>query len=337
LTSPFYRTRPRTNGSRGGDRKSKSPPCRRKRDKDGAPSRVKMSERVANPRPTSELVIMRPRHWTLLLVAILSAAGSLAASHASLPWLGSIGSNLAAGFLGSFLTVLLIDQAIAKERDRENRRVRTLALGQLRPLTLQLLELLCAWFRAAVKRPPERELAEIREVFSNDYYQEVRFLDFSKPAPISPPMPWLLHSATVIKEFRAAVDSVLDKYALFLDAETLEMLESLGNTHALSLIVSLASLTPWKPPAVAHRTDNVLAGEGVEEAMREDVETLLSFVSKLNQCIARPITIADLYLWRPDVGGAFGAARMTDEEIARSNPMIRIGRRLPPPGSPTGQ
>ena len=34
----------------GGDRKSKSPPCRRKRDKDGAPSGVEMSERVGQPR-----------------------------------------------------------------------------------------------------------------------------------------------------------------------------------------------------------------------------------------------------------------------------------------------
>jgi hypothetical protein len=36
-------------GCCGGDRKSKSPPCRRRRDKDGAPSGVEMRERVGQP------------------------------------------------------------------------------------------------------------------------------------------------------------------------------------------------------------------------------------------------------------------------------------------------
>ena len=39
----------RTEGSRGGDRKSKSPPCRRKRDKGGAPSRVERNKRMGQP------------------------------------------------------------------------------------------------------------------------------------------------------------------------------------------------------------------------------------------------------------------------------------------------
>jgi hypothetical protein len=39
----------RADGSRGGDRKSKSPPCRRKRDKDGAHLGVETSERVSPP------------------------------------------------------------------------------------------------------------------------------------------------------------------------------------------------------------------------------------------------------------------------------------------------
>jgi len=34
---------------RGEDRKSRSPPCRKKRDKDGAPSGVQMKEKVGQP------------------------------------------------------------------------------------------------------------------------------------------------------------------------------------------------------------------------------------------------------------------------------------------------
>src|SRR5271165_4898630 len=45
---------------RGEDRKSKSPPCRRKRDKDGAPSGVQMKERAGQP-PT-RLLVQERRH-----------------------------------------------------------------------------------------------------------------------------------------------------------------------------------------------------------------------------------------------------------------------------------
>jgi hypothetical protein len=265
----------------------------------------------------------------------LSAAGSLVASHASLSWLESIGSNLAAGFLGSFITVLLIDRAIAKEHDRESRRVRALALGQLRPFTLQLLELLFSWLRAAVKHPPQEKLSEIVEIFSQEYYRELRFFDFSKPAPVTPQMTWFRWSAMVINQFRGATSNVLDKYAMFLDGETLELLEAFANSNSLGFIAS--SMAGWptdKPPTVGHRTYNVLAGEGMEEALRTDIEMFLKFISKLNQYLTRPITIADLYLWRPDVGGPIGNARMTDDEFANSNPMVGTGRRLPPVGPP---
>jgi hypothetical protein len=277
---------------------------------------------------------MRWQHWILLVFAILSAVGSLAAFQARSPWIESISSNLAAGFLGSFLTVLLIDRAIAKERDREKRQMRTLALGQLRRAALQQLELLCTWFRAAVSRPPEKEPADIPGLFSDVYYRELRYLDFSRPAPTVPPESWFRKSAMTIENFRTAVQSVLDKYAFVLDAETLEMLEAVGNANALGLIIATAKVPFQSLPGAEHRTYNVLAGEGVEDALRADVQTFLTFISALNECIPRPITVADLSLWRPNLGGAFGAARMTDEESARSNPMVMIGSGLPPVGGP---
>jgi hypothetical protein len=39
----------RRDGSRGGDRKSKAPPCRRKRDKSGAPSGMRCEKGWASP------------------------------------------------------------------------------------------------------------------------------------------------------------------------------------------------------------------------------------------------------------------------------------------------
>jgi hypothetical protein len=257
----------------------------------------------------------------------------LLASHTSLSWLESIGSNLAAGFLGSFITVLLIDRAITNERNQESQRVRVLALTQLRPFTLQQLELFCFWLKATLGRRPEKEPSGITELFSDEYYKELQRLDFSKHAPTAPSTTWFHFSAMVISKFRAELSSVLDKYAVFLDGKTLQLLEDLGNSEALGFLASSANWPSGSLQGAERRTYNVLAGVGMEDALRADLHRFLEFISELNRHILRPITIRDFsHVWRPDVGGPFGSARLTDEEFANSNPMIAIGRQLPPGG-----
>lgn len=76
---------------------------------------------------------MQRQYIVLLTLAVLSAVGSLYASNTSHLWLESIGSTLAAGFFGSFVTVLLIDRALGMQRQAETDRLRLVALRQLRP------------------------------------------------------------------------------------------------------------------------------------------------------------------------------------------------------------
>lgn len=278
---------------------------------------------------------MRRRYLILLILAALAASGSLAASHWHLSWLESLASNLAAGFLGTFLTVFLIDTAIARERERESRRVRALALGQLRSSLLRQLDLLCGWFKAAAKHKPTTQLSDLKDIFSDEYYDEVLFFDFSKAAPTSPPMAWFRWSATEMVEFRTGLNTVLDKYAAFLDAETLEILEALANSPIPGSLIPMANWPAAAPPTGGKRTYNILAGQGVIGELRRHVGLLMKLVAKFNAIVPRPITIADLPLWREDVGGPFGAARMTDEEMGASNPMFAIGRGVPPLGGPS--
>ena len=49
----------RRDGSRAGDRRSKAPPCRRKRDKSGAPSGMRCEKGWASPRSAVAAAILR--------------------------------------------------------------------------------------------------------------------------------------------------------------------------------------------------------------------------------------------------------------------------------------
>ncbi len=279
---------------------------------------------------------MRKRHAILLILAVLSVLVSLGAARWQLSpaWVESLCSNLGAGFLGAFLTVLLIDRAIARERETEARRIRALCLGQTRSVILRYLELLCSWYKAAVKEKPSHTPSSLRDIFSEGYYEELLRLDFSKGAPTSPPINWFRWSATTAQELRAHLNAVLDKYAFFLDADTLEIIEGLASSPFLGLLQAAANWPSGAPPTSRARTYNLLAGTGIIGHLRQDVELLLRLVARFNESVPRQIVIGDLPLWREDIGGTFGAARMSDEDMLASNPMIMMGRGLPGAGGP---
>ena len=281
---------------------------------------------------------MRKRHWILLILAVLSVLGSLWAARWQLspPWVESLCSNLGAGFLGAFLTVLLIDRAITRERETETRRIRALCLGQTRSFILRYLELLCAWYKAAAKEKPSHTPPTLRDIFSEEFYEELLRLDFSKGAPTFPVITWFRWSATTAEELRAILNAVLDKYAFFLDAATLEIIEGLANSSFLRLLKATENWPSGMPPVAAgvRRTYNLLAGTGLLDYLRRDVKLLLRLVERFNESVPRQIVIGDLELWREDIGGTFGEARMSDEDMLASNPMIMMGRGLPRAGGP---
>lgn len=45
-------------------------------------------------------------------------------------------------------------------------------------------------YKASVERKPEKEIANVRDVFGADYFEQIGYLDFRKPGPVSPPMTW---------------------------------------------------------------------------------------------------------------------------------------------------
>jgi hypothetical protein len=182
---------------------------------------------------------MRTRHLLLLLLASSLTVASLVAARYGSTWAASFTSNLAAGFLGSFLTVLLIDRALERERRTQTERVRKLAFAQLRPTVLNHLILLSGWYKATIPQQPSNPPTRLEELFSEDYFQEIRYLDFSKPGP-SRDVSWFAFTGREFDSLKVEIRRVIDKYAFFLESQTLELLEGIGNSNLVNLFVLLS-------------------------------------------------------------------------------------------------
>lgn len=275
---------------------------------------------------------MRPIHWLFVPLAITSAAFSLALKESPLrAWGDSLFSNLAAGFLASLVTVFFIDRSLDEDRRREQQRFRAIAFRQLRPILFGHLTLICEWYKAVATRKPDGDPLNFHELFSSRFCDELRYLDFSRLAPTAPPISWLEHSARDLKKFRSDINAVIDKYAFFLDPESLDMIDGLATSHIVNLLQGLPNaLTTMIDMRRANFTNNFLAGPGVTEHLQTHLELLARFLALYNATAPEPISWPYLPLWRPDAGGKFGSARMSDDQMKSSNPGLEMGYGVPP-------
>lgn len=273
---------------------------------------------------------MKLRHLLLLVLAFGTAIASLLAHSYGHSWIEGLMSNLAAGFAGSFLTVLLIDSALERERDRQTARVRNLAFSQVRPLLLQQLDLVGTWRKVSAAAVPTPTPTTVADLFDPRFYEDVLRCDFSRDSGTTPSTTWYSRTAATLSTCRAGLEQIIDHYAVFLDSESLEALEAVAHAHFVNFVVALGPNPHALGPMIGGPwTDNLLAGGGVTAALRDYIAALIKLTSIMNEYPTPSVTVADLNIWRPDVMPAVGSARMTDDQMLASNPRFFMGAGLP--------
>ena len=266
-----------------------------------------------------------------MLLALLFAVTSRITTTHQWEWAASFTSNLAAGFFGSFLTVLLIDRALERERKIQSERIRKLAFAQLRPAIGSHINLLFDWYKAAVPAPPPSQPTKFDRVFGEDYFREVQELDFSKNNSTWPPRSWFSFSGAQFESLTHEITGVIDKYGFFLDPHSLELLEGIANSTVAS---SFRNLGPADPVALSRGIGgpfryNVLSEQNFMRELRQHVGKVGTFLALFNSTASEPIDLASLELWRTDVSPAYGSARVSAEDTTL--PVgIRLSKGKPP-------
>jgi hypothetical protein len=256
---------------------------------------------------------VRKQHYWLLALSIACGAVSFVSHWNQRTWIDSITSNLAAGFLTAFLIVLFIDRALDRERKRQVYRTRALALSQLPRFLATHVELLWGWYKAAVHSLPATPFGTFAELFSDEYYRGIRYLDMSKRAPVASPMDWFEWNAYKFGELRTELRRIADTYAALVDPDTLAMLEEMANTPLMVLIPQFTGTRELDAREGYRRAYNFFAGQGIDTLVKEHVRSLLQLIDHVNANVARPIKVETRELMRNDIAPQVGSSRISDD------------------------
>ena len=207
--------------------------------------------------------------WLLTLAALFSVG-----SYFVRGWLGGFLSNLGAGFVGSLLTVMLIDRTIEKARMREKIRIRRVAFDRLRSLLFNHILFLFSLHKASVAVKPASVATTIEGLFNEAYYESLPMMDFGKPAPVLPTTKWVYYASGQAEVFRTGLERTADLYMAFLDTATIELIEKLVGSNFLHFLV-IAKHIPDADRALHFDRKAILLGSLVPQ-LKQDVESCSS-------------------------------------------------------------
>ncbi len=226
--------------------------------------------------------------------------------------------NLATEIVGILLTVGLIDAVLRRREEQERERYRSLALRQLwRPLSRHA-ELLFNIYKASVERKPEREISQVSDLFDEDYFEQVARLDAAADGPGvrgigGDAVPWYEWINQEAKRFKDDLERVVDKYAMYLDIDTIDAAERLIDSSFISLvgygpmIVSNSRSIGYQGPIP------LLETQGSSSPIREYTKAFSELVDIYNKTAPSDRkTDPARFMWRDDVSPKIGSARIPD-------------------------
>lgn len=157
-------------------------------------------------------------------------------------WGTGFSINIAAGILVALATTFLVDRILRRNQAEERTRYKTIALSQMR--LGRHLGFMVSVFHASFEGRPSKFYndQDLQGLFPDDYGAQLGFLDFKRPAPVYPPRPWAEWASQQATEFSDALERTIDKYSIFLDPGTVDLLEQIRTSNFLSMLLQVAFL-----------------------------------------------------------------------------------------------
>ena len=243
--------------------------------------------------------------------------------------------NLATEIVGILLTVFLIDAVLRRREDREQARYRSLALRQLwRPLNRQA-DLFSNIYKASAERRPKREISSVSELFDEDYFNAIERLDATAASGTvrgvmdQEGMPWYECIDQEMSGFKEALGHMIDKYAMYLDPDTIDVVERLIDSNFINvgrlgrIVVENARQMGLQGPVPMAF---MALGNDADSPIRKYTDDLVELVKIYDETAAgdKKVRIPDP-AWRDDISPQVGSARIPDELIRdeRNGPQAR--------------
>jgi hypothetical protein len=254
---------------------------------------------------------MTLRTGYLILAAVLAAAVLVVLRVRPESLWSAFCLNVAAGVVGTFLTVLLVDNVIQRQADEREAKMVSVAMQQLR---LPLSDHVRFWgevFKAAAAQKPEPPPTEVGEFLNARFVETLKEFNLATNAPVSPLMPWNRYMLIELESYKSALDIVINKYAFVLDPDFTQCLEASGRSHLVTRFTAfLANYDARFARALAglDQTKKLV----VSPMVIEHLNALTALVARHNASVEESQRIhlsADI--WAERIGAQLGSARLT--------------------------
>lgn len=215
--------------------------------------------------------------------------------NSSKQWLQELPLDLAAEIIGILLVVFSIDSVLDAEQEKERQRREKVAFQQLRrPLNRHFL-LFFSLFKAALAGQPEREYENVTDFFDDFFYEQIAFLDFSKTVSIAKfgEMSWSSYISWECWQLHESLNRTVEKYALFLQPDTIDLIEELNNSPFIWLTLQSARMYQVETRLPAQSNEslgldkiNSLGHQEIYKLVKEHITLFLSLVELYNEKVA---------------------------------------------------
>lgn len=238
-----------------------------------------------------------------LLVALTFTAYTLG-------WFEDVALNLGTEVIGILLTVFLIDIVIRRHEEKERAMYKRVAFQQMRIPIRRHFSLLFGIYKASVAEAAARPVATPSELFDGDYFEQLKQFDFSKEAPTAPKQPWMNYLAQQTQNFKDSLSRTLEKYAIYLPAEDVDLIEGLLNSSFLSFLEQLPSIRRLDQTEGLRRSYTMLSANGMTDMLREHTDLFEKLTIEYEDAVPSDTLSLRDDPWRNDVAPKIGSARV---------------------------
>ena len=256
-----------------------------------------------------------PPYVSVLVIAIISASLFIYLNiHDVGPtWLEPLVGGLATAIAASYIATTLITRKFREQEiDRQN-RMRNTAYRGLKKSLQRHIQVLIEMYIATSEGPPENVPDNYQMLFSDDFEEQIQYLETSKKYPIViEDMTWGVHIKEQIKTFQEDIDKILNLYTPWLDTEEVETLQNLRDSSFLSLLISISYIDLSE--------SSELALMSMSDEISTHIELLLQIIEKYNDSEELDIQgIEDFNIWKENIAPSFGCGSSEIETVHPSD------------------
>lgn len=184
------------------------------------------------------------RIWLpLVILAILTGVSFLLfAVTEPASWLSNLTLSLGSAFLSIVVTVLLIDSYLSMKDAQDRLKTQQACLRSLRIPLVRLSGVLFHMVKATSEHREEDGERNVAEFLRKIDARRITLLDLAQPAPVTPRRTWENYIIEAFSGFTRSLEAFVEKYAVHLNAHTIDVCEKLVGHPLLDLMSHVPTL-----------------------------------------------------------------------------------------------